>query len=67
MSPVDEAEALYRTMSVNDLVVLRHAFVADLHEARGKDLESARFCQGRIDAITRILTERQKEMAARQP
>jgi hypothetical protein len=50
-------------MSVMDLVILRHAFQHDLHEARGRDLESARFCQDRIDAITRELTERYWVMA----
>lgn len=62
MSPADEAAALYATMSVPDLVILRHAFMADLHDARGKDLESARFCQDRIDAITRELKTRHQRL-----
>lgn len=53
---IDEAEALYHTMSVQDLVLLRHAFCLD--RDNGPASVDRPFCQGRIDAITRELKAR---------
>jgi hypothetical protein len=50
---------LYRAMSWQDLVTLRHTFTCDLHEASREAIQKRTFLTRRIALLDRVLLDHQ--------